>query len=280
MNGKKYSMLHLPLFSFFSKKLYRDVGQNWKGANFAYLFLLLAICWIAPTLNMREHMVQSLDSTQLLLINQIPDIHIKNGSVELDQKKPLHIKLGGETVAIIDTTGSMNYIADPHVNALLTSDKLIIRRGDNQFNTLDLSEVSDFHINKEIASHWLQTAKTAIAPLSYGILLLLSYVFIVLCMIFAAVIGLILSSAMHSSLKFSGTLRIAVTACTPAIILMTASAAYGLAISGLIYAGVTLLYLLVGIMACRKPAEKSEASPLNLSSLLHDEDTSADSHAA
>jgi hypothetical protein len=280
MNGKKYSMLHLPLFSFFSKKLYRDVGQNWKGANFAYLFLLLAICWIAPTLHMREQLVQSLDSTQLLLINQLPDIHIKNGRVEMDQKKPLNITLAGKTVAIIDTTGSMNYIADQEVMALLTTDKLIIRRGANQFNTLDLSEVSDFHVNKEIASQWLLSIKSAIAPLSYGIFLLLSYIFTVLFLIFTAVVGLILASILKSSLKFSGTLRIAVTACTPAIILITASAAYGLAVPGLIYAGVTLLYLLVGIMACRKPAEKSNAPQLNLSALLHDEDSTADSHAA
>ena len=79
MKIKKYSIIHLPLFSFFSKKLYRDVGQNWKGANFSYLFLLLAICWIPPTLNLRESLVESLDSNQLQIINQIPEIHIKNG---------------------------------------------------------------------------------------------------------------------------------------------------------------------------------------------------------
>ncbi|MHC4906616.1 MAG: DUF1189 family protein, partial [Planctomycetota bacterium] len=65
--------------SFFSKRLYRDVGQNWKGSNLSYLFLLLAICWIPPTLTLRKDMIQSLNSNQVQLINQLPDIRISNG---------------------------------------------------------------------------------------------------------------------------------------------------------------------------------------------------------
>jgi hypothetical protein len=278
MKIKKYSIIHLPLFSFFSKKLYRDVGQNWKGANFSYLFLLLAICWIPPTLNLRESLVESLDSNQLQIINQIPEIHIKNGRVDMDQQKPLYIKHAGETVAIIDTTGSMNYIADDHVKALLTEDKLIIRRGMNQFNTLDLSEIAEFHLNKEIAHQWLQTVKTSIAPLSYGIFLLLSYTFAVLVMILAALVGLLLSSASRGSLGFAGALRIASTALTPAIILMTASAVLEKAIPGLIYVAVTLLYFLIGIKACCKPKEREPQ--LNLAALIHEEEEHAGSHAA
>jgi hypothetical protein len=280
MMNKKYSILHLPLFSFFSKKLYRDVGQNWKGANFAYLFLLLAICWIQPTLNLRSQVVESLDSNQLQIINQLPDIHIKNGRVDVDQQKPLFIKNAGKTVAIIDTTGSMNYISDDHVLALLTSDKLIVRRGLNQFNTLNLSEVADFHLNKEIANGWLQTAKTAIAPLSYGLFLLLSYIFAILAMLVVAIAGLILSMAMHGSLKFSGAVRIATTAVTPAIILITLLAVFGQTIPGMLYVAVTLLYLLIGIKACSKPGDASEEPHINLAALIHEEPARVDSHAA
>jgi hypothetical protein len=278
MMNKKYSMLHLPLFSFFSKKLYRDVGQNWKGANFAYLFLLLAICWIQPTLNLREQMVESLDKNQLQIINQLPDIHIKNGRVEMEQKKPFYITHGGKNIAIIDTTGSMNYIADDQVMALLTVDKLIVRRGANQFNTLDLSEVANFHLNKEIANQWLQTTKSSIAPLSYGIFLLLSYTFSVLLMLLVAIVGLILSMAMRGSLKFSGALRIAVTAVTPAIILITVSAVFERSIPGLIYVAVTLAYLFIGIKACNSTGK--EKPRLVLSGLLDEDSAHADSHAA
>jgi len=270
--NKKYSILHLPLLSFFSKRLYRDVGQNWKGANMTYLFLLLAICCIPPTLSLRQDMIQSLDSNQVQFINQLPDIHIKNGRVEIDQQQPYHITRNGETVAIIDTTGSMNYIDDKSVVALLTESELIVRRGKNQFNTLDLSQVSEFHLNKHIANQWIQMTKNSLAPLSYGIFLLLSYTFTVLVMLLTAIVGLILSAAMHSSLKFSGILRIAAAAATPAIILIAVSIALGRTIPGLIYIAVTLLYLLIGIMACAKPAEEEEIPKLRLTGLLSEEE--------
>jgi len=229
-----------------------------------YLFLLLAICWIPPTLRLRKDMIQSLDSNQVTLINQLPDIHIKNGRVDIDKKQPYFIKNNGETVAIIDTTGSMNYIDNENVVALLTESELIVRRGKTQFNTLDLSQVSDFHLNKHIANQWIQMTKNSLAPLSYGIFLLLSYIFTVLLMLLAAIAGLILSSSMHSSLKFAGILRIATAAATPAIILIAASIALGQVIPSPIYLGVTLLYLLVGIISCSKPAEEEEIPKLKL----------------
>lgn len=280
MMNRKYNILHLPIMSFFSKRLYRDVGQNWKGANMSYLFLLLAICWIPPTLSLRKDMIQSLEGNQVQLINQLPDIRITDGQVSIDQKEPYHIKKNGETVAIIDTTGSMNYIDDANVMALLTENELIIRRGKNQFNTLDLSKVADFHINKHIANQWIQTTKNSLAPLSYGLFLLLSYIFTVLLMLLVAIVGLILSSAMHSSIQFAGILRIAAAAATPSIILISLSIALGQSIPGLIYIAVTLIYLLVGIISCSKPAEEEEMPKLRLSGLLEEEHEKQQSHAA
>lgn len=247
----------------------------------AYLFLLLAICWIPPTLSLRKEMMQSLDGNQLHIINQLPDIRIKNGSVRVDQTEPCYLKRAdGTVVAIIDTTGSMNYIEDENVLALLTTTDLIVRRGENQFNTLNLSQVSDFHFNKHIANRLIQMTRNSLAPLSYGIFLLLSYIFVVLLMLLIAIVGLILSAAMHSSLKFAGILRIAAAAVTPSIILIAASIALQQTIPGLIYVVVTLLYLMVGIRVCAKPAEEEQIPKLKLSGLLEEDSGNQHSHAA
>ncbi|MCF7817486.1 MAG: DUF1189 domain-containing protein [Kiritimatiellales bacterium] len=272
MLNKKYSIMHLPLMAFFSQRIYRDVGWSWKGANLAYLFVLLAVCWIPPTLNLREKLLNSLESSQVSLINQLPDIQISNGRVILDQQKPYYIKkANGTPIAIIDTTGSMNFIDDDNVMALLTETELIVRRGGNQFNTLDLSQISDFHINKFILNNWLQVAKGAIAPLSYGIFLLLSYIFTVLVLLLLAIIGLIVSAAAHSALRFSAILRMAAVAATPAIILISISAAFEIAIPGTIYTAVTLLYLFAGIKACRQQPEEETVPRLNLVAALDEE---------
>jgi hypothetical protein len=272
MMKKRYSILELPLLALFSKKLYRDVGWNWKGANFGYLFLLLAACWVLPTLNIREKILDSLDAGPLVLINQLPDIQITNGRVELEQTQPLYIKAAnGTPVAIIDTTGSMNYIDDDSVMALLTETELIVRRGKNQFNTVDLSQVADFHINKVILNNWLQATKGSIAPLSYGIFLLLSYILIVLMLILIAIVGLIVSKASHTSLRFSAVLRIASTAVTPAILLLSLSMAFGIHVPEFAYLAVTMLYLFLGIQACNEKPEEQAVPKLKLADLLEEE---------
>ena len=277
---KKYNMLHLPVMSFFSKRLYRDVGRNWKGANMTYVFLLLAICCVAPTLSLRKDMIQTLDGNHMKLINQLPDIRIKNGLVEVEQEQPYYIMNNGSPVAIIDTSGSMNYIDDANVMALLTENQLIIRRGANQFNTLDLGQVSEFHLNKEIATQWIQMTKQSIAPLSYGIFLLLSYIFVVMLMLLAAVIGLIVSAMIHSSLKFAGVMRISAAAVSPSIILIAVSIAMGQSIPAPVYIAVTMIYLLVGIIVCAKSAPDEEVPKLKLSGLLEEDTPQRRSHAA
>ncbi len=269
MKIRKYNLLTVPFLSFFSKRVYRDVGYNWKGINFAYLFLLLAICCIPPTLTMREHMVESLDQGQANIINQIPDIQITDGQVKVDQTEPLFInRQDGSPAIIIDTTGSMNYIDNDRVFALLTETELIVRRGEKAFNTFDLSKVTDLHINKYIANEWLTTAKTSIAPLSYGLFLMVSYIFAVMVMILAAIVGLILSLAMHGKLSFAGTLRVATVAATPSIIFIAASAAAGISISGGIYLAITLVYLAIGISACVKGRDEEQ---IDLKSYLNDD---------
>jgi len=159
----------------------------------------------------------------------------------------------------------MNYIDDDSVKVLLTETKLVVRRGKKQFNTLDLAQISEFHLNRDIANRWIQTTKDSLAPLSYGIFLLLSYIFAVLFILLAAIAGLILSAIMHSSLKFAGVLRIAAAAITPSIILITVSAALGHAIPGLVYFVISMIYLLVGISACAKPVETEEEDIKNKS---------------
>jgi len=273
---RKYNILSVPLLAFFSKRVYQDVARNWKGVNFTYLFILLAACCIPATISLRDEMVKSLDQGQASIISQIPDIQIKNGQVIVDQTEPLYInRQDGSAFAIIDTTGSMNYIDDARVFALLTETELIVRRGEKAFNTFDLSEITDVHINQVIANEWLQTAKGSIAPLSYGLFLMLSFTFAVMVMLLAAVIGLILSLAMHGALNFASALRVATVAATPSIIFITISAAMGFPISPATHLAVTLMYLIVGVSACAKMSSTKDGTQVDLKSLLNDEISSA-----
>jgi len=264
----------MPFLAFFSKRLYRDVGRNWKGANLSYLFLLLAVCCVPATLKMRGSVLKSLETSQVEILNQIPEITIRNGAASTEAPQPYYINnREGDPIAIIDTTGSMNYIDDASVLALLTENKLIIRRGKNLFNTFDLAGIEEFHLDRFIINGWLAQIKAAIAPLSYGIFLMLSYIFAVMTMLLMAVGGLILSVLMKGHLKFSETLRIATVAATPAIIFITISAALGNEIPSEIYLGVTLLYLFVGLKVCAG-SSGAEEDHIDLKAVLQDEERS------
>ena len=218
-------------------------------------------------------MLQSLETGQTELLNQIPDITIKNGRASIDQNQPYYIRRSnGTPLAILDTTGSMNYIDDANVLFLLTEDNLIVRRSTTAFNTFDLAGITDLHINKQIVNGWVKATKSAIAPLSYGLFLMLSYIFAVLVLLLVASLGLILSAALHNSLHFAGALRIAIVAATPAIIFITISASLNYAIPSWAYLGITLLYLFIGIKSCGKVSDTDDENSIDLKSFLHEED--------
>jgi len=281
MKLKKYRLVQLPFLAFFSKRLYRDIGRNWNGVNLAYLFLLLAICCVPIALHKRAEIIQSLETNQVDILNQIPEIHILNGEAQVDAEMPYFINnQAGNPVAIIDTTGSMNYIDDPSVQVMLTGSKLIIRRGRTLFNKFNLDSVEDLYIDKHVLNGWISSIKGSIAPLSYGIFLMLSYIFAVMAMTFIAVVGLIFSNLMHSSLHFKDTMRIAVTASTPAIIGLTVSAAFGLSIPLYVFLAITVAYLLMGVLACSSNIEDREDGGIDLKAALRPDGQAAYEEAA
>lgn len=272
MKMKKYRMVQLPFLAFFSKRLYRDIGRNWNGVNLAYLFLLLAICCVPVAMHKRGEILQSLEANQVKILNQIPEIHIRNGNAIVEADMPYYIKNNaGDPVAIIDTTGSMNYIDDPTVQVMLTETKLIVRRGRTLFNKFDLESVEDLYIDKHVINGWISWAKSSIAPLSYAIFLMLSYILAVMLMTLIAVIGLIFSSIMHSALSFKGTMRIAVAAATPSIIGLTVSSALGLSVPLYAFFAITCAYLLMGILSCSSKVEEDAGGGVDLKAALRPE---------
>ncbi|MDF7799682.1 DUF1189 family protein [Pontiellaceae bacterium B1224] len=260
MASKKYRLLELPVLAFFSKRLYRDIGRNWQGVNLAaYLFLLLAICCIPATLHQRDKILQSLETGQVDLLNQIPEIRIQNGRAAVNATMPYYIRdRNNRPLAIIDTSGSMNYIDDATVMVMLTESKLIVRRGRNLFNTFSLSGIESLVLNKHIINGWLNDIQKTISPLSYGIFLMLSYIFAVLAMMLVAVVGLIIANVLHSSLSFKDTMRIAIAAATPAIIVISVTSALGFTLPCGIYPAITLLYLIIGIKSCSTQADEKK----------------------
>ncbi|MBA4697049.1 MAG: DUF1189 family protein [Legionella sp.] len=100
-----FSYFQALYLSFFSSKLYVDVGKRWRGLATRYLFLLMAIVslplGLAATLNFRHF----LDTEIIEPLLQVPPLHVTQGNITIEKPMmPYEIRnQEGEAVIVIDT---------------------------------------------------------------------------------------------------------------------------------------------------------------------------------
>ncbi|MHC4062066.1 MAG: DUF1189 domain-containing protein [Planctomycetota bacterium] len=260
---KKYSIIHVPVLSFFSGALYRDVGLLWKGTGFAYLLLLLAVCWIPAMIQIHTGFSNFITNDAPLVINQVPEITITNGEVSIEEPQPYYIKApdSNQVLAIIDTTGTITSLEDESTMCLVTRTEVITRKSDVQTQTFDLSEVEDFVLDGDLIMGWLRTAGKFAVVIIYPFALFGSYVYRIIQALIYAAVGLLFAKLCNTTLSYTTLLRLAVVAVTPAIIISTV---VGIAevnlppYALLFYLVVALGYLFFGVKACSEQPETQQ----------------------
>ena len=88
---RQYGMFHAPFMSFFSQSFYRDVDMHWKGTGFAYLLLMLTICWIPTIIQFHHSVGDYVENDAPALIEQLPTITIVKGEASVDVAQPYEI---------------------------------------------------------------------------------------------------------------------------------------------------------------------------------------------
>ncbi|MHC4085445.1 MAG: DUF1189 family protein [Planctomycetota bacterium] len=199
---KKFSIIHLPVLSFFSKDLYREVGLSWKGICFGYLFLFLAICWIPMIVRINLGFAGFVKNDAPPVVAQVPEITITDGQASIKEPQPYFIREpnSNQILGAIDTTGSIESPSDANAIILLTKTSLIMKRSKLETRTYDLSLVEDRTVTGDDIMKLLHIIKKILLIASYPIALLGSYAFrIIQALIFAA-IGLLFASSCKVSL--------------------------------------------------------------------------------
>jgi hypothetical protein len=256
---KKFSIIHLPLLSFFSRELYRDVGLNWKGVGFGYLFLLLAICTVPRMFKIQKGLSNFIDEQSPPFINQVPKITVEKGEVHIDQPQPYYIKApdSNEVIAIIDTTGQVQSLDNTDAFVLLTKTKLISRQNKSESRTYDLANVQHFVLDQDKIMGWLNTIKRILVPFLYPFVLLGSFVFRIIQSLIYAAIGLLFAEWCKTKLSYPALLRLAVTAVTPCIIVRTVleCASVKIPVAGLWFFLAAMGFLFYGVKACSQIEE-------------------------
>lgn len=246
---RSYSIFHVPVLSFFSKKLYIDVSRNWKGVNFLYLLLLLAVCLIPKMIDLHRGISNFLSIEAPAIVNQVPEITITDGRVSIKETQPYYIidPDSNKPLAIIDTTGRIESIKDTGAFCLLTSNKLMIKKSEFENRTYDLSNVKAFSMDGEQIAGWLQIGGKFLAVAIYPFALLGSYVYRIVQVLIYAAIGLLFASLCNTKLSYSALVRLAVVAVTPCIIVATILGLAGIYIPGFLYFVAAMVYLFFAV---------------------------------
>jgi hypothetical protein len=259
---KKYSIFHIPVMSFYSADLYREVGLNWKGTNFGYLVLLLIVCWIPTVVKMHVGIADFVEEEAPAIVEQVPAITITEGEVSADVDQPYYITApdSNEVLAIIDTTGKITRLEDVNALCLLTKTEVIYRQGPREIRTFDLSEVKSFSLDGEQIMGWLRTGSKFGAVGIYPFAVIGAYVYRIIQALIYALVGMLFASLCKVKLGYDALLRLAVVAVTPCIIFATVIGLIGTKVSAWAYLVAALVYLYYGVRSCvQKPlAEEIE----------------------
>jgi hypothetical protein len=237
---KKFSIIHIPVLSFFSKDLYGEVGLQWKGICFGYLFLFLAICWIPMMVKIHLSYTGFVKNDAPPIVDQIPEITITDGKVSIEEPQPYFIRDpdSNQIIGVIDTTGSIKSPADANAFCLLTNNSIIMKQSHFETRTIDLSQVKSFTVSGDGIMKFLHNIKKFLAIILYPTFLLISYVYRIIQVLIFAAVGLLFASMCKVSLRYGALLRLAVVAMTPCMIIKTA---FGLA--GVYFPCIGLLYI-------------------------------------
>jgi hypothetical protein len=256
---KKFSIFHIPIYSFFSSELYRDVGLNWKGVAYGYLFLLLAICTIPGMFKVQRGLSNFIDKQAPQFVSQVPKITIEKGEVSIEEKQPYYIMLpdcnnsdSNKVAAIIDTTGQIQSLDNTDAFVLLTKNKILSRQSPTEIRMYDLSQVKHFVLEQSTIMRWLDIIKKLLAPILYPFVLASSFIFRIIQSLIYAAIGLAFASWCKTKLPYLSLIRLSVVAMTPCIIIRTIfeSASIKIPLPGLWFFLLTMGFLFCGVKAC------------------------------
>lgn len=217
---RRYSFFHAFLLSFFSKSLYQDVAQWWRGTGLLYLLIVLALVWIPTSIKMHVGINRFANNEAPRFTQQIPRITITGGKVSTDVPTPYFIKDpdDGTPLMIIDTTGEYRDLDNTPARILLTSSKVIVR-SDRDVRTYDLSGVQSFYIDRETVEGWLGTSKNWFALVAFPILLICSFALRAIQVLIYALIGRLFARMVNANLNYKTLMRLAAVSLTPVLVL-------------------------------------------------------------
>jgi Protein of unknown function (DUF1189) len=212
-----------PYLSFFSNPFYRDVAGRWRGLALGYLLLLLAITWLPNIFVLNNRLVDFRATYLPYILEQVPSLEIQGGEVRTDVKMPYTISLPDNegTLAVIDTSASVDDLKNLDTFILITKDQLISKQSSNQTRMFSLTDLEGLSVDKDMLGRWADTSISWTRILAYPLLVLNSWGYRFFQALLFGVLGLIIASALKVTLPYAALVRLSVIALTPVIVIRT-----------------------------------------------------------
>ena len=236
--------------SFFSTKLYIWLIKKAKGYGIKYFILLNILCLIPVTTSFyyklsKIKLVSDLSYIEQknidfnyvlnLIVDRMPVMHIKNGTVSIDEVQPYIIEnpKSHEPLAIFDTSGKYTHLKNSPAILLITTKDISIKLKNGQIFHNYIGQIfkdNQITINRSVVENFITILSQ---PLRWASLLLIgSFITLLInimsnsSLIFMGLTLIVLAKYLKLNLTYQALLRLLIVASGPALIVKSIS--YGL----------------------------------------------------
>ena len=251
---RRFSYFTAIVLAFFSKELWVDVGQRWRGIGLLYLLLVLLISWIILGVTWQRSLSAGIRLHAPAFVEQVPPMTLKKGVVSAQVTQPYTITNpdNGQPLLTIDTTGKVTEPPPNAPSALLTRTTIVVRESDSKVQSHSLANWPDLRIDKQRLYDLIGIGRTWLVPAVVAVMVIFGLLFRLLLMLIFGAIANAMASSDRVKLGLAGGMRLAAIAMTPAIVLRTIFNLVGVEIGCfefLLDIGVTFVYLYLAVQA-------------------------------
>ena len=243
-------------------KFYRSIKNNRFSRSFVYLLLIfLIVYFISGT---RTFIATRIAIDELIInVNaNIPEFKLENGEFVFEGKMPYYISSSTNEAFVIDTTGqaTKSVLDDVASGMLITKDKVFVKRSEVETREFSLSELKGITLTKADVLEFLPKLSWIVFIfIAFGFIFVLGWK--LLNAVLLALLGLIANAIFNGRLKFNNLMNISIYALTLPMLVQLAVNLYGYPIPrfGLIYWGISILYVVLAVKSCKDEANELDA---------------------
>lgn len=263
MRGSTYGFWQALWRCWYSKDFYKDVGDNWHGTGFGYLFGLLFLCTLVVSIVLNMHLQSIITTWEQSSFQQIPTMHFKDGTMQTDSQGVQVINTpAGEPFVVVDTVGKYTKEHMPNAPVLMTSTAAYVSSTDGSVKEYSYKELGSMDISADSVTKVVHATKYWLIFLLVAGILISVYVYRILLSLIYALLGEIVRMACKWHLPYLSLLRVTVVAQTPVLLLGTLVLVVPVYVTHLWVLGwiINLSYIFFGIHAAKR-TEAASAAP-------------------